>query len=41
MQHLSPYGKVVALLGSAQDTLAGRTYYFNPQIVQLERIVFR
>jgi hypothetical protein len=41
MQHLSPYRKVVTLLGSTQDALAGRTNYFNPQVVQLERIVSR
>ena len=41
MQHLSPYRKVIALLSSTQDTLAGRTNYFNPQVVQLKRIVFR
>lgn len=40
MQHLSPYCKIVALLSSTQDPLAGRTYYFHPQIVQLESIVF-
>ena len=40
MQHRSPYRKIIALLSSTQDLLARRTNNLNPQIVQLERIVF-